>query len=334
MTDTSAWTTTDDALGFGRYTDADEYLHGTGPEGDSLTETWFWGFNVPESAINCYVYCWVHPNLDVVSAGLMIYQGVKRQHLAAELFDLPAFLNRSVVGDGADIRLPNGLRMRVVDPLRRIHMTFRDAARRTEVDVHMRAVGPPIVRANSKHFEQVMHTTGKLLLRGEEHTVDSYSVRDRSWGELRPESHNPAPPYNWITGVTTDGGTAFTIGSLDDPALQPHWAADFDVAETEAFKDGWIWHGEDVRRLEYASKRVVREPESLRPVSVDVTARDTHGGEHMITGEIVASVPWAGWHNAIVHLGLVRWNVDGRLAWGESMDVQWNDYVWRYGQIR
>ena len=45
--------------------------------GDSLTETWYWGFNVPEARINCYAYCWVHPNLGVVSAGLFIYRGIK-----------------------------------------------------------------------------------------------------------------------------------------------------------------------------------------------------------------------------------------------------------------
>ena len=30
------------------------------------------------------------------------------------------------------------------------------------------------------------------------------------------------------------------------------------------------------------------------------------------------------------HLALVRWELDGRVGWGDSMDVQWNDYVWRY----
>src|ERR1700722_17867427 len=85
--------------GFGHATSTDEYLHGTGPVGDSLTETWYWGFFVPERRINCYAYCWVHPNLHVASCGLMIYEGIKAHHLEAELFDMPMFLSDNVVGE-------------------------------------------------------------------------------------------------------------------------------------------------------------------------------------------------------------------------------------------
>ena len=59
---------------FGEAQPQDEFYHGWGPEGDSLTETWYWGFNIPEQAINCFIYCWCHPNLEVVTAGLIIYQ--------------------------------------------------------------------------------------------------------------------------------------------------------------------------------------------------------------------------------------------------------------------
>jgi hypothetical protein len=67
--------------------------------------------------------------------------------------------------------------------------------------VPLTAVDDPIVWANGKHFEQVMRTQGQLVLRGQRHDVDSFNIRDRSWGELRPEGHNPAPPYNWVHGV-------------------------------------------------------------------------------------------------------------------------------------
>jgi hypothetical protein len=326
------WVTGGATRGFGQHTDTDEYLHGTGPAGDALTETWYWGFNVPEERINCYVYCWVHPNLGVASAGLFIYQGIKRQHLAAELFDLPMFLSAEVIGDGGDIRVPNGLRMTVIEPLRHIHMTYHDSSRDTEVDIHLNALAAPVVRANSKHFEQIMHTTGHLVLRGRRHQVDSYNIRDRSWGELRPESHNPSPPYTWVTGVLTDGSAGFTIGALDDPDQQPHWATDFHLSSTSAFKDGWWWRDGRAVRIDTATKRTHRDPDSLRPTQHIISGHDIDGHAFHITGDIVAGLPWGGWHNATCHLGLVRWNINGHLAWGDSMDVQWNDYVWRYGQ--
>jgi hypothetical protein len=325
------WVTAETGGGFGTVTDQDEFLHGTGPEGDSLTETWYWGFNVPQARINCYVYCWVHPNLEVVSAGLFIYRGIKRQHLAAELFDLPAFLSAKVIGDGSDIQLPNGMRMQVLDPLRHIHMTYADPGRDTEVDVHLTAVTAPIVRANSKHFEQVMRTRGDLMLRGERYEVDSFNVRDRSWGELRPETHAASPPYNWVTGVIESGDLAFNVGALDDPDHDPHWLEQYPISADQAFKDGWIWRDRRPLRLAHASKRVERETDSLRPTRIEIDMRDTDGEQLQIVGTPVAGLPWGGWHNVTCHLALVRWELDDQLAWGESMDVQWNDYVWRYG---
>jgi hypothetical protein len=287
---------------------------------------------VPAASINCYVYCLVHPNLSVTSAGLFIYEGVKPYHLAAELFDMPVFMSGEVAGDGRDIQLPNGLRMQVIDPLEHIHMTYSDPVRATEVDVHMKAIAPPIMRANSKHFEQIMHTTGRLVLRGREYEVDNYHVRDRSWGELRPESHNPGPPYTWVTGVVEDGSLAFNVGANDDPTLKPHWSDAYDITPEQAFKDGWVWRDGRALRLARASKQTVREPGSLRPTEHVIELEDVEGQSLRILGEVVASLPWGSRNNNMSHLGLVRWTVGDRIAWGDSMDVQWNDYVWRYAR--
>ncbi len=304
------------AQGFGTSTAADEYLHGSGPPGDSLTETWYWGFFVPERAINCYAYCWVHPNLHTVSAGLMIYAGVKPHHLAAELFDMPMFLSDSIVGNGGDIQIPNGMRVQVTTPLEDVRLTYEDAARETAVDVRLRAVSPPIVRPNNKHFEQVMRVTGELMLRGERHAVDCVSVRDRSWGELRPEGHNPSPPMTWTTGAAQDGSLAFTVNALDPEV-------------PDAFKDGWVWRDGRPVRLVRAEKRTEREAGSLRPTRHLIEGEDAEGVAFRADGEVIAALPWAGWHNARCQLGLVRWDLSGQTAFGETIDVQWNDYIWQ-----
>jgi hypothetical protein len=56
MTDNTDWNSN---LGGGFRTrqEADEFFHCTGKPVDSLTETCFWNFHVPEAAINCYAYC-------------------------------------------------------------------------------------------------------------------------------------------------------------------------------------------------------------------------------------------------------------------------------------
>ena len=219
MSDTKDWNANVGG-GFGKLVAQDEFFHGQGPAGDSLTETWYWNFHIPQARINCFAYCWVHPNLGVVTAGLFIYQGRKRQHLECELFDMRDFMSRAVIGDGSQIALPNSFKATVIAPLEQVKLEFRDDARATTLDLDLLAAAPPIVRSNNKHFEQLMHARGSLLLRGERYAIDCYAVRDRSWGELRPEDHAAkGPPYTWVTGAF---GTdfAFNLGAHDDPPAQ------------------------------------------------------------------------------------------------------------------
>lgn len=316
--------------GFGSHTAADEYFHGTGEPGDSLTETWFWNFHVPEAGINCYAYCWVHPNLKVVTAGLLIYKGLKHQHLECELFDMHDYMSSVLVGDGSDIRLPNGMRVQVIVPMEQIRLSFSDPTRDTAFEVDLKAVGVPIMRANNKHFEQVMHATGWLTLRGAKHRVDCYPVRDRSWGEHRPEIHVSTPPYTWVTG-TFGPDFAFNVGSHDDPALQPEWLGRM-PAPGRIFKDGWVVVKGEARRILRASKITRRDRPLCRPLTHGYEFEDSAGTVYRLTGRLIAQSSWSGWSNMNCHLGLVEWDWDGRKGWGESQDVQWNDYVWRMSQ--
>lgn len=332
MSDSTDWNSNLEG-GFGQHTPEDEYFHGTGGSDDSLTETWFWNFHVPEAKINCFAYCWVHPNLEVVTGGLMIYQGIKSQHLESELFDFRDFNSSAgIVGDGSDIRFPNGMRVQVIKPLEHVRFTFDDPERETSCDVDLRALGVPIMRANNKHFEQVMHATGKLVLRGKEYEVDCYPVRDRSWGEPRPEVHVSSPPYTWVTG-TFGEDFAFNVGAHDDPEHNPDWLGVFETPE-RSFKDGWVVVKGEQRRVVRASKITRRDFPLCRPVSHEYEFEDSEGEVYRITGQIIAQSNWSGWSNTNTHLGLVEWDWNGKKGWGESQEVQWNDYVWRINQPR
>jgi len=316
--------------GFGTHESEDEYFHGTGGPGDTLTETWFWNFHVPEAAINCFAYCWVHPNLKVVSGGLFIYKGHKESHLQCELFEYREYMAADFLGNGSDIRLPNSFRAQVVTPLQHVHLTFDDAARKTSVDVQLEAIGDPIMRANNKHFEQVMRATGTLVLRGETYKVDCLPVRDRSWGEQRPESHNPSPPYTWVTG-TFGVDLAFNVGSHDDPDRKPDWI-EIMPAPKRIFNDGWVVRNGRQRRIVRSTKLTKRDGVRRAPVTHDYEFEDDQGEVYHITGRVIAQVPHSGWANATCHCGLVEWNWDDRKGYGETQEVQWNDYVWRSSQ--
>jgi len=326
MAENTDWNTNLGA-GFGTYQPRDEFYHGTGEPADSLTETWFWNFHVAGAAINCFAYCWVHPTLGIVTSGLYIYQGMKPNHLACEVFDVRNYMSRALIGDGNDIVIPNGLRVRVMEPLTHLHLSFADPARDSRADIDLRAMAPPIMRANNKHFEQVMHATGTLVLRGTEYVVDCYPVRDRSWGEKRPEDHAPMPPYTWVTG-TFGADFAFNVGSHDDPARDPDWL-DKMPAPGRIFNDGWVQIVGETRRITRAAKLTTREMPTCRPLAHDYEFEDSAGEIYRMRGEIVAQTDWSGWSNIICHTGLVRWSWNGRTGWGDSQEVQWNDYVWK-----
>lgn len=320
--------------GFGSSEPHHEYFQtGWESEADSVTQTWYWGFSVPEAAINCFAYCWTHPNLHVVTGGLMIYQGMKPQPLACELFDLRTFNNMDLVGDGSDIRFPNSMRVEVIEPLQHVRLTFDDPSRETSVDVDIRATAPPLMRSNNRHFEQVMKVTGILILRGKTYVVDCYNVRDRSWGEPRPEDHATLPPYTWVTGAFGEE-FAFNLGAHDDPAKNPEWLGTYNLAPETIFKDGWVQIDGKQRRIARASKITRREFPQCRPLRHEIEMEDTAGRSYVITGDLVAQSGWGGWPNIICHLGLVKWSWEGRTGYGESQEVQWNDYIWRFGQER
>lgn len=321
--------------GFGTSTEADEYYHGrNGVVGDSLTETWYWNFAVPEAGINTHVYCWVHPNLNVVTSGLFVYRGIKQQNLASEIFCVHDYLSIDVIGgDGSDIQIPNGLRMRVIEPLKHIHMTFNDPQRQTKIDVHMKAVSDIIMRTSNAHFEQVMHCTGTMTLRGEDFVIDCYKVRDRSFGELRPEGNYLLPAYSWLTGAFDEGRLAFNMCAHDDPATVPEAARSLVVPDDQIFKDGWVWRDGRKIRVAHGTKRTERDPVTLAPIRHEVTMEDVEGRSYTMKGEIISSVPWTGWSNHVCHLAQARWTLEdgtpgGSIGYGESQDGQWNDYVY------
>lgn len=318
--------------GFGMHKPTDENYHGTGPAGDTLTETWFWNFHVPEAKINCFAYCWVHPNLKMSSGGLIIYQGHKPSHLACELFDYRDYLSLQVVGDGSNIAFPNGLTVTALEPLTKLSMVFEDAARDTAFDLIANAVDVPIMRANNQHFEQLMHVTGTLRLRGKDHRVDCYAVRDRSWGELRPESNAPVPPYTWVTGAFGPD-FAFNVGSHDDPSRDPEWSGLIDAPQ-RIFNDGWVLLNGEQRRITQASKITRRQGDRHAPVTHSYRFTDDHGEHYEIEGTLIAQTEWGGWSNMTCHLGLVEWKWNSRTGYGESQECSWNEYSYRMHQAR
>ncbi|HEY3240960.1 MAG TPA: hypothetical protein VGL92_15435 [Acidimicrobiia bacterium] len=320
--------------GFGPCTEADDLLHremNSQVSDPALTETQYLGFSVPEAGIHALNYLWIHPNLELLTGGVWAWQGVKRSQLAAELFDMRQFMEDEPIrkGDLADYELPMGYRVKVLQPLEKIHIAYDDPARGNAFDVTLTAIMPPAMIASGKHFDQAMRTEGEVTLRGRRHRVDGYTVRDRSWGEVRPEDPRPVPPLHWVTGVFSDD-FAFHMMGVEDPSTGPVWKDAFpDAGALTAINRGWIWRDGELTGLESAAITTRWNRDTGYPVAHTVRITGTSGLELSLEGTITASCSWSPWSNANMLISLARWECEGRVGWGDSQVATWTDFVHR-----
>jgi hypothetical protein len=318
--------------GFGVAGPADELLHPVAGDAPyALTETSYFGFNLPERRINGEIYVWFHPRLRVASAGVFCWQGMKPTALAAEYYDYRLYLpypERQI----DDYSLANGLRFRVEEPLARVELAYDDPERHTHLRLVSRAVMPPAVIPGGGHFVQAVRTEGELVLDGQAHPIDGWFTRDRSWGAPREERPYPVPPLGWLVGVFGDD-FAFHVRAFDDPALGPEWAGHYAFPQAgQNLRFGYVWREGRLVALARAAKRTVRAADGLAPVAFELELEDVEGVRHPIRGEVTARLPWNTWSNVLVYMCQTRWRSGEREGYGDAQDMLFPDYVRRFSK--
>jgi hypothetical protein len=319
---------TEAATRFGNYSAKDELFH---PEatipGDTLTETWAYLWYIPEENIYAQIHIWVHPNLNVVTAGIGVARGIKHSMLSAELLDVPAYGSAAGLGDGSDMVFSNGLHVQIIEPFKKMRITYEDVKRGNALDLTITDFSPPIMRGSENHFDQVTFNRGHVMLRGKDYQINGYGIRDRSWGQLRTEALVPAPPFTWMTCTFAGLKMSWHLAAFDDPSRQPDWQGLFEVAPADMIHDSWLYRDGKLSRLRNASKITRRDMNTLRPISHEIFFTDDSGRDYHITGRITACLPWTGWPNMFAYLCLTEWTLDGETGWGDTQEVQWGDYT-------
>lgn len=328
MSDDGAfWTSQNQSLAVAKT--ADDFLH---PElnalvnEDSVSETQYFAFCVPEAGIHAYGYLWHHPRLKVVTGGLMVWRGVNTTPLTADICDIHHFMGDGVLsGDLHSYRLPNSYSVEVIEPLRKHRMTYSDPTRQNNVDLHYESIAPPAMFGNGLHFEQPMHVRGQVVLRGEAFEVDCYTVRDRSWGKPRPENNLRMPPYSWMSG-TFGPDLAFNCGVFDQPEGNPEIKGRYELPADKALSGGWLFRDGHMSRIRQATKRVERDLKLRIPKSIEIELVDDTDRSLKVRGTLVASCPWTPWTNIHMTISLMRWECEGRVNHGDCQEAAWNDY--------
>lgn len=314
--------------GFGSVVPADDLLHvEQRSEHRSVAETYWFSFFVPGTGLHGGIYLWAHPNLGTCSAGVWAFRGRKTHRLEAEHFNyqhhLPAPREQETTIHVEAV----GLSIEIVEPMARHRVRYADPASDACLDLTLEAVTPPVVRSNNLHFEQVMRVTGTLTLDGDRHTVDCLSFRDRSWGEPRPETSFPHPPFGFAVGAAQDGRFAFVFNGTDDPQTAD-WAGAYDFPAERQFKDGWVWRDGVLRRLVSMSRRSQRDPVTLIPTGLDVRLVDDQGTELALRGTPTGALPFSIWSTMQANWCPMQWTLaDGTVVPGELQDGFWGSYV-------
>jgi len=309
----------------------DDYLHPKANaeiSGDSLTETQYFGLCMPKERIHGLFYLWHHPNLKVVSGGVWVWQGMRPEALSCEIFDFNYFLSDSVLkNDLEGYTLPNGYGVRMIEPLKKHRLTYTDEKRGNEVDLTYTALAPPVLFGDGRHFEQGLKVQGKLTMRGKTYEVNSYNVRDRSWGKLRNEAHVDIPPLIWMTGVFNDH-FFFNCNAIDHPDLNPDWKHAFpDFSGDQTLLAGWIHKDGEVSEVVSCRKRTTRDPVTLIPQRIEMELTDAKQRVYRIKGEILAASCMATWPNERSVICQTRWECDGQIAHGDSQEVHFYDFM-------
>lgn len=306
----------------------DDLLHAPAQSGHySATETSYYGFNIPEQALNGEIYLWFHPVLKVMSASVYIWRGLKQSTLACEYIQHHHFLPWPQ-NDIADYRIDAlNLRIKVLEPLKSILVEFEDTARNVSFSLRQDAIMPPAVRPDGFHFTQAMKTSGELNLFGERLVINGFFSRDRSWGQERREISPPLPPLSWMVGVF-DERFAFHALAHDDPALGPEWVKHFpNVQPGKNLLWGYVYKDGETIPVQAARKLTYREPDGLAPRLIEMELEDARSRRFSLRGYINARMPWQTWQNMNTFFCQTRWECDGKVGWGDTQDVQFNQFT-------
>jgi hypothetical protein len=295
---------------------ADDLFHPIGSADPALTETIWWNFYVPEWHIDAEIYLCFRRNLGVSYAGIYVWDSFCKHFTDTRYFDTRSYLPLPAT-DLDDFQLANQLKMRARVPLQHYEIEYR-GARGNGFSLEFDALAPPVgflpVHQDADraafapgHFDQVGRMHGELYLDGTMIMVDCITQRDRSWGATRKEDLGYPPDVDWHSA---------------------HFGNDL-------WLQCWLWHGEPISndlqsgmvyksgrpvRLESAERLTTLDSSGVEARSIDLRLRDVEGDEYLLQGTVRNMFPWPGWFNMVGFAGLVEWNWDGRVGWGEVHD--------------
>jgi hypothetical protein len=182
---------------------------------------WF-SFSIPEREIHGMVYYFFRPNMKLLMGGPILWDGSGANPWDCLYYD---WHHLQPIPDGAskfDFRTHTSLEVEVIEPRKQYALRYDQNG--FKLDLTWTALEEPhhflgmeieatgMSAENRMHLEQMGRATGTVEVRGERLEVDSFALRDTSWG-VRQMDGVKRGSYFW---AIADERTAFHAQTMGD----------------------------------------------------------------------------------------------------------------------
>lgn len=279
------------------------------------TETSWFAFHNAERKLGGWIYLMVRPNIGTVAGGAWVWDS--SAHLPWEVLYSANYtsLRLDPPKDLRDATFATGVSIKVLEPLSRYKLGYVDGER-LRIDLEFQAVMPPMSLHSGEsafgglgHFDQAGRIVGHLMLHGERIEIDSFSMRDRSWGP-RPE-HRPKRG-TYVTGMADARNGFLAMSSPHEPG--------------EPVKHGFLLRDGVAAPLVSGSRQATYGGAHGYMQQIVVRGTDSMGRSFEAVGEAENRIV-LNRHTFIDVNSLVQWTLDGQPAWGEDQDL-WPVHEW------
>ncbi len=299
-----------------RFTPRDDKFH-FAEMGDDwwATETSWFSFHHPERKLGGWFYSMFRPNIGTVAGGAWAWDD--SAHLPWEILYSANYSAQQLSRDQDldDCRLGNGVSIKVLEPCQRYALGYDDGDRFKANLIFVGVMPPEPLTAvgstfgSAHHFDQFGRVTGEIVLHGERIVLDCIGMRDRTWGR-RPEDRPRQAAY--VTGAA-DGKHGFLAVTNVKP-------------EGDLISYGFLRRDGETVSLAGGERILERDPREHWVTRITIKAHDAKGREMKAVGVPVSRVI-LNRHTFIDVNSLIRWDLDGQVAYGEDQDM-WPVHRW------
>lgn len=313
----------------------DDYFHELTDDPRWSESAWF-GFTIPERTITGFVYMYHRRNQKHTMAGVGLFDLSGENMWDCLFHDWFDTMPLAPDANMFDFQADNGLTVRCVAPLKTFELSYNGEG--LELDLTFNAVMEPfdsglpgkmqdwaIGGAETGHYEQGGRITGTIkveTLPGETLTVDSWSVRDHSWGPRHITAKTPRGVNPWAASENCSFflSAVGRLPSEDDPVDDT----------TEEIVEGYHHADGKSGGLFEGTYTCVERGEDGRPLTVVMEAKDTLGRDFRAEGRCVSWLIWPGYPHYFQWWSLAEFDVNGEKAWGNVMEWLPSDLARRW----